>query len=65
MRAFIYVNGQMYDLNKLIDPTSPAADKVHLDQAVAINSAGWIAANGTDSRDDLQHAYLLIRNGTP
>ena|SRR6201987_4552136 len=64
-RAFIYENGHMYDLNKRIDPTSPLADVVHLDEAVAINSLGWIAANGTDSRDDLQHAYLLIRNATP
>jgi probable HAF family extracellular repeat protein len=60
-RAFIYVNGQMYDLNKRIDPTTPLAGFVHLDEAVAINSVGWIAANGTDSRDGLQHAYLLIR----
>ncbi len=60
-RAFIYVNGQMYDLNKLIDPTSPLADVVHLDEAVAINSRGWIAANGVDSRDGLPHSYLLIR----
>lgn len=60
-RAFIYVNGQMYDLNTRIDPTSPLADVVHLDEAVAINSTGWIAANGTGSRDGLRHAYLLIR----
>jgi probable HAF family extracellular repeat protein len=60
MRAVIYVNGQIYDLNALIDPTSPLAAFVHLDEAVAINSRGWIAANGTDSRGD-QHAYLLIR----
>lgn len=58
-RAFIYANGQMYDLNGLIDPTSPLAGAVHLDAAVAINSRGWIAANGT--RDDQTHAYLLIR----
>jgi len=63
--AFIYVNGQMYDLNKLMTPTRPLASFVHLEEAVAINSTGWIAANGTDSRDDLQHAYLLIRNATP
>jgi len=53
----------MYDLNTRIDPSSPLAGVVHLDEAVAINSVGWIAANGIDRRDGLEHAYLLIREG--
>jgi probable HAF family extracellular repeat protein len=58
-RAFIYVNGQMYDLNSLLDTASPIAGSVKLEQAVGINSHGWIAANGT--RDGQQYAYLLKR----
>lgn len=56
-RAFIYVNGQMYDLNSLIDAASPVAGSVKLEEAVGINSSGWIVANGM--RDGQQHAYLL------
>jgi probable HAF family extracellular repeat protein len=58
-RAFIYVNGQMYDLNSLLDTASPTAGSVKLEEAVGINSHGWIAANGT--RDGQQYAYLLKR----
>jgi probable HAF family extracellular repeat protein len=58
-RAFIYLNGQMYDLNTLLDTASPIAGSVKLEEAVGINSHGRIAANGT--RDGQQHAYLLKR----
>jgi probable HAF family extracellular repeat protein len=58
-RAFIYVNGQMYDLNCLLDTASPIAGSVKLEEAVGINSHGWIAANGT--RDGRQYAYVLTR----
>jgi probable HAF family extracellular repeat protein len=58
-RAFIYLNGQMYDLNTLLDTASPIAGSVKLEEAVGINSHGCIAANGT--RDGQQHAYLLKR----
>jgi probable HAF family extracellular repeat protein len=73
--AFIYTNGQMYDLNKLIDPPispSPFGEVVQLYGAVAINSAGWIAANGiryvsgTGTALELfVEVYLLIPNATP
>jgi probable HAF family extracellular repeat protein len=53
-RAFVYVNCQMYDLNSLVD-----AGSVTLQEAVGINSQGWIAASGT--RDGQQYAYLLKR----
>ena len=47
----------MYDLNSLLDTASPIAGSVKLEEAVGINSHGWIAANGT--RDGRQNAYLL------
>jgi len=58
-RAFICLNGQIYDLNSLLDTSSQLAGSVKLQEAVGINSHGWIAANGT--RDGQQHAYLLKR----
>jgi probable HAF family extracellular repeat protein len=58
-RAFIYVNGQMHDLNSRLDTASPVAGSVKLEEAVGINSHGWIAANGT--RDGQRYAYLLKR----
>jgi probable HAF family extracellular repeat protein len=63
-RAFLYENGQMYDLNSLIDPADPLAGSVTLQAAVSISSNGWIAVNGTDSRDPgSQRAFLLIPSG--
>lgn len=60
-RAFLYENGQMYDLNSLIDPASPLVGLVTLDEAVSVNASGWIAVNGTDSRDPgWTRAFLLI-----
>ena len=53
-RAFVYVNGRMYDLNSLADTGS-----VTLQEAVGINSQGSIAASGT--RGGQQYAYLLKR----
>jgi probable HAF family extracellular repeat protein len=58
-RAFIYVNGQMYDLDALLDRAGPIAGSVKLEEAVAINSHGWVAANGM--RDGRPYAYLLKR----
>lgn len=46
-RAFVYVNGQMYDLNSLIDPTTSIPASTTLSNAVSINSNGWIAVNAT------------------
>jgi probable HAF family extracellular repeat protein len=60
-RAFLYENGQMYDLNSLIDPASPLKGVVSLEDAVSVSSNGWIAVNGTDSRDPgWKRAFLLI-----
>ncbi|HEY6514898.1 MAG TPA: DUF3466 family protein [Steroidobacteraceae bacterium] len=60
-RAFLYENGHMYDLNTLIDPASPLAGLVSLQEAVGINANGWIAVDGTDSSDPgWTRAFLLI-----
>lgn len=68
-RAFIYTHGQMYDLNSLIDPITPLGEVIYLYEAVAINSAGWIAVNATrtipgDTSDVFADVYLLIPNTT-
>ena len=60
-RAFLYESGKMYDLNTLIDPASPLAGQVSLQDAVGIGANGWIAVNGTDSGDPgWTRAFLLI-----
>jgi probable HAF family extracellular repeat protein len=60
-RAFLYESGHLYDLNALIDPASALAGQVSLEDAVGISSNGWIAVNGTDSRDPgWTRAFLLI-----
>lgn len=68
-RAFIYTHGQMYDLNSLIDPISPLGGVIYLNEAVAINSAGWIAVNATrtlpgEGSSPFSDVYLLIPNTT-
>jgi probable HAF family extracellular repeat protein len=63
-RAFLYESGQMYDLNTLIDPTSPLVGVVSLENAATISSNGWIAVDGTDSNDSgSERAFLLIPEG--
>lgn len=64
-RPFLYENGHMYDLDSLIDPNDPLAGWVTLGGAVGISSNGYIAVNGTDSRDSgqnagAQRAFLLV-----
>ncbi len=51
--AFLYENGQMLDLNSLIDPSSGWV----LTQAYAINNNGQIVGSGTV--DGVEHAFLL------
>jgi probable HAF family extracellular repeat protein len=60
-RAFVWRNDgtKMQDLNALIDPTDPLKPYVTLFEGDAINDAGQILADGTDSRTGQQHAYLL------
>ena len=50
---FLYANGTMSDLDALIDPTCGWT----IDEARAVNDAGWIAATGTDAAGDT-HALL-------
>ena len=52
--GFLDSDGEMTDLNSLIDPTSGWT----ITDARAINDLGWIAANGTDAAGDA-HALLL------
>lgn len=64
-RAFLYDKGTMFDLNALIDPTDPSAAYIRLDEAISISQNGYIAVNGTDSRDTggnagTWRAFLLV-----
>ena len=56
--AFLYENSHMLDLNAA-DTSSALATYVTLTDATAINTQGWIVADGTDSRTGQEHAYLL------
>jgi hypothetical protein len=51
----------MTDLNTIT--AGHLANYVTVNNAVAINNAGQIAASGTDSRTGLTHAYLLVPTG--
>jgi probable HAF family extracellular repeat protein len=60
-RAFVYVDGSMYNLSFLLDYASPIAAYTRLRVATAINCNGWIAADGYDTRDpNTGRSYLLI-----
>jgi probable HAF family extracellular repeat protein len=48
--AFLYANGQMQDLNDLVD----LPDGVFLSSAYGINDQGWIVGQASNG-----HAYLL------
>jgi probable HAF family extracellular repeat protein len=56
--AFFY-NGVLTDLNALINPNDPLQPFVTLTYPTGINDSRLILVNGTDSRTNLQHAYLL------
>jgi probable HAF family extracellular repeat protein len=58
--AFIYTDGAMWNLNKLIHGRDPSRGYVWLTAAHGINDNGWIIASGRDSRaPDLSKAFLL------
>ncbi len=63
--GFLYTGGTMLDLNALIDPRSNLLPYVTLTTGDAINSSGWIAADGYDSRTGNLHAYLLAQPSGP
>ena len=52
--AFIYLDGQMVDLNSLLIPTSGVPGGVRLSNAVAINDFEQIVSIGSDG-----NSYLL------
>ena len=62
-RAFLYVDGQMLNLQFYVYDRDP---NVRLTEAVGINCQGWIVANGYNMQSpNVQRVYLLIRRGTP
>lgn len=63
LSAFLVRGPTEYFLDQLVDPKDSLAPFVSLNRAFGINDSGWIAAEGTDSRDGgLQlHIYLLKR----
>jgi probable HAF family extracellular repeat protein len=62
-RAFLYVGGQMLNLQFYIYDRDP---NVRLTEAVGINCQGWIVANGFNTTSpNVQRTYLLIRRGPP
>jgi probable HAF family extracellular repeat protein len=65
-RAFLYTEGQMYNLTFLVARSDPSFGYVKLQSARAINCNGWILAFGYDTRDDpifWGRTYLLTRQG--
>jgi probable HAF family extracellular repeat protein len=62
-RAFLYVNGQMLNLQFYVYDRDP---NIRLTRAVGINCQGWIAANGYNiNSPNVNRTYLLIRRGPP
>ena len=62
-RAFLYVDGQMLNLQFYVYNRDP---NVRLTEAVGINCQGWIVANGYNMQSpNVQRVYLLIRRGAP
>jgi probable HAF family extracellular repeat protein len=62
-RAFLYVDGQMLNLQFYVYSRDP---NVRLTEAVGINCQGWIVANGYNMQSpNVQRVYLLIRRGAP
>jgi len=60
-RAFLYVDGQMLNLQFYIYQRDP---NVRLTEAVGITCAGWIVANGFNvNSPNVSRAYLLIPRG--
>ena len=58
--AFIYTDGAMWNLNKLVHGRDPLRGYVWLTSAHGINDNGWIIVKGRDSRTpDLSKAYVL------
>lgn len=57
--AFLYRDHRIFDLNDVIDNSSPLKGVVTLFQGVAINDSGDIVAQGRNSVSGIDSAYLL------
>jgi probable HAF family extracellular repeat protein len=58
--AFVYTDGTMWNLNKLVHAKDPLRGYVRLFAAFDINDNGWIVAGGVDERTpDVIRSYLL------
>jgi probable HAF family extracellular repeat protein len=59
--ALYYKDGQLLDLNELVDPRDPLYGQVLLTQAGDINNDGWIIASGRNLRDGTTRRGFLLR----
>ena len=57
--AYLYNGVTIVDLNTLIPATDSLQPYVTLTDARGINDSGLVVVNGVDSRDKLNHAYLM------
>jgi hypothetical protein len=57
--SWLHRNGQVRDLNTMLDAGNPLSLLVTLIVAHGINDTGQIVANGGDSSTNQGHAYLL------
>jgi probable HAF family extracellular repeat protein len=60
LKAFVYTDGQLRDLNTLIDAAQPLPQGIELTDALGINNQGWIVAEGYNASTDQTTPYLLI-----
>lgn len=60
-RAFLFEGGAMIDLNRLVAPTAP----VQLTEAIAINEAGQILANGIPGPEQTSPRVFLLNPRPP
>ena len=58
-RAFVWIEGTLYDLNSLIDPADPLKPHVTLTRAEDINDRGQVLAAGVDSRTSGRRLYVV------
>ena len=58
-RAVVWIDGKLYDLNDLIDPSDQLKSYVTLTSAGDINDRGQILVSGVDSRTSGNRVYIL------
>jgi len=62
-RAVLVANGQMWDLNDLLDEADPLRGLLTLQSGLFINDSGDIVAAGRDTSGEYCGAYLLTLKG--